>query len=98
VVILVVDKPLRAQPSRHIKTAQIPAGFDAADDGFVLLLRNGAPVIITDILLTVVIISKDGHTLGLHGEFYNKDDIQEILALRNLPNELPGSGIVADAP
>jgi uncharacterized protein YaiI (UPF0178 family) len=97
-VILVANKPLRIPPSPHIKAIQVAGGFDVADNFICKELQPGDLVITADIPLAAEVIAKGGHALNPRGEFYNTDNIRERLAVRNLLDELRGSGMVSGGP
>jgi len=97
-IILVANKPLRVPPSPYLKTIQVPAGFDVADNQIVRDMQTGDLVITADIPLAAEVIDKGGHALNPRGELYTKDNIRERLALRDLFDELRGSGLVSGGP
>ncbi len=97
-VILVANKPLRIPSSSHIKTIQVAGGFDVADNYICRELQPGDLVITADIPLAAEAIAKGGHALNPRGEFYSTDNIRERLAVRNLLDELRGSGMVSGGP
>ena len=97
-VILVANKTLRIPPSPHIKAIQVAGGFDVADKYICRELQPGDLVITADIPLAAEAIAKGGYALNPRGEFYNTDNIRERLAVRNLLDELRGSGIVSGGP
>ena len=97
-VILVANKPLRIPPSPHIKAVQVAGGFDVADNHICRELQPGDLVITADIPLAAEVIAKGGHALNPRGEFYSTDNIRERLAVRNLLDELRGSGMVSGGP
>ena len=95
---LVANQPLRTPDSPYIKTMVVAAGFDVADDRIVELLKPGDLVITADIPLAAAAIRKGGHALNPRGEFYTPDNIQERLAVRNMLDELRGSGVETKGP
>jgi uncharacterized protein YaiI (UPF0178 family) len=95
---LVANQPLRTPASPYIKTMVVTAGFDAADDRIVELLKPGDLVVTADIPLAAAAIRKGGHALNPRGEFYTPDNIQERLAMRNMLDELRGSGVETKGP
>ena len=97
-VILVANKPLRIPPSPRIETIQVAGGFDEADNYICREMQPGDLVITADIPLAAEAIAKGGHALNPRGEFYNTDNIHERLAVRNLLDELRGSGTVSGGP
>lgn len=66
-VTLVANRYLRTPPSRFIKTVQVPAGFDAADDRIVELAAAGDLVITADIPLAAAALDKGAHVLDPRG-------------------------------
>jgi uncharacterized protein YaiI (UPF0178 family) len=97
-VTLVANKTLRIPSSPYIKAIQVAGGFDEADNYICRELQPGDLVITADIPLAAEAITKGGHALNPRGEFYNTDNIRERLAVRNLLDELRGSGIVSGGP
>jgi len=95
---LVANQALRTPPSSFIKTIQVGAGFDVADNLIVQQLLPGDLVITADIPLAAEAIAKGGHALNPRGEFYTPDTIKERLTLRNFMDELRGSGVQTGGP
>lgn len=95
---LVANQFLRTPPSAYIKTMQVPSGFDVADNRIVLELEAGDLVITADIPLAAQVVEKNGLALNPRGELYSKANIQERLAMRNLMEELRGSGVEINGP
>lgn len=95
---LVANQPLTTPPSPWITSMVVGVGFDVADDKIVELLQPGDLVITADIPLAAAAIKKAGHALNPRGEFYTPDNIQERLAVRNMLDELRGSGIETGGP
>jgi hypothetical protein len=97
-LILVANQPLRTPPSQFIKTLQVASGFDVADDEIVRLVQAGDLVITADIPLAAAVIKNGGHALNPRGELYTEDTIKQRLTMRNLMDELRGSGIHTGGP
>lgn len=95
---LVANQLLRIPASPHVRAVQVPAGFDVADNWIVEQIQAGDLVITADIPLASGVIARGGHALNPRGEFYSRDNIQERLALRNLMDELRGSGMQTGGP
>ena len=95
---LVANQALRTPPSSFIKTVQVGAGFDVADNLIVQQLLPGDLVITADIPLAAEAIAKGGHALNPRGEFYTPDTIKERLTMRNFMDELRGSGVQTGGP
>lgn len=97
-VTLVANRPLQTPKSRYIRSLVVTAGFDVADETIVEQLLPGDLVITADIPLAALVIDKGGHALNPRGELYSEDSIRERLAMRNLMDELRGSGIDTGGP
>ncbi|WP_322629870.1 YaiI/YqxD family protein [Halothiobacillus sp.] len=92
-VILVANQPLRIPPSRWIRSVQVAAGFDVADNEIVQRLEVGDLVITGDIPLAAEVIEKGGHALNPRGERYSVDTIRARLTMRDFMETLRSSGI-----
>ena len=95
---LVANKLLHHPPSQVIRSLQVPAGFDVADNKIVELVEAGDLVITADIPLAAEVIAKGGLVLDPRGEFYTKDTIQERLTMRNFMETLRSSGVETGGP
>lgn len=95
---LVANKLLHHPPSQVIRSLQVPAGFDGADNKIVELVEAGDLVITADIPLAAEVIAKGGLVLDPRGEFYTKDTIQERLTMRNFMETLRSSGVETGGP
>ena len=97
-VTLVANQYLRTPPSRFIKALQVPAGFDAADDRIVELVRNGDLVITSDIPLAAAALDKGAHVLDPRGSWFSRENIQERLTMREVMDQLRSSGVETGGP
>lgn len=95
---LVANHWLRTPPSRHIRALQVPPGLDVADTVIVQQLRPGDLVVTQDIPLAALVLEKGGHALNPRGELYTADNMAERLSMRNLMEELRGSGVQTGGP
>ena len=95
---LVANKPLQTPPSPLIRSIRVDGGFDVADNHIVQHLQPGDLVITADIPLAAEVIEKGGHALNPRGTFYTRDNIKERLTMRDLMDELRGSGIHTGGP
>lgn len=95
---LVANQPLRTPPGKNIRSIQVPAGFDVADNRIVQDMVAGDLVITADIPLAAEAIEKNGHALNPRGEFYTKENIKERLAMRNFMTELRDTGVQTGGP
>ena len=95
---LIANKPLQTPPSCLIHSVRVDGGFDVADNYIVQHLQPGDLVITADIPLAAEVIEKDAHALNPRGTFYSRDNIKERLVMRDLMEELRGSGIQTAGP
>jgi len=95
---LVANQPVRTPPSRHIRTLQVPAGFDQADARIAELVQPGDLVITADIPLAASVVKQGAHAINPRGELYSEENIRERLAMRNFMDELRASGIQTGGP
>ena len=95
---LVANAPLRTPPSPFIKSMQVPAGLDVADNRIVELVEIDDLVITADIPLAAAVIDKGGHALNPRGMLYTPENIRETLSMRNFMADLRGSGVETGGP
>ena len=97
-VTLVANQQIKTPPSRYVRSLQVPAGFDVADNRIVELVEAGDLVITADIPLAAGVIAKGGHALNPRGELYTEDTIGQRLTMRNMMEELRSSGVQTGGP
>ncbi len=97
-VILVANQPIQVPRSRHIRSIQVAAGFDVADNHIVQQLEPGDLVITADIPLAAEVIDKGGLALNPRGELYTEDNIRQRLNMRDFMDTLRGSGVDTGGP
>ncbi len=95
---LVANKPLRTPRSNFVRALQVPRGFDVADNEIVRRLAPGDLVITADIPLAADVIARGAHALNPRGELYTEDNIRERLVMRDLLEDLRGSGVQTAGP
>ncbi|MCK4864185.1 MAG: YaiI/YqxD family protein [Gammaproteobacteria bacterium] len=91
-VILVANQSLVIPPSAFIKSIRVSAGFDVADNYIVQEIEKGDLIITADIPLAAEVIEKGGHALNPRGELYSTETIKQKLVMRDLMDELRGTG------
>lgn len=97
-VTLVANQALTVPASAFIKTQRVAAGFDVADNAIVQQVNNGDLVITADIPLAAEVIDKGAHALNPRGEMYSSETIKQKLVMRDLMDELRGSGEISGGP
>lgn len=90
---LVANQSLRVPPSRFIKTLQVAAGFDVADNEIVLRMQAGDLVITGDIPLAAEVIDKGGLALSPRGELHTAENIRARLNMRDFMDTMRSSGM-----
>ena len=92
-VTLVANQPLRVPRSKFIRTLQVPAGFDVADNEIVLRMNAGDLVITGDIPLAAEVIEKGGLALSPRGELHTEENIGARLNMRDFMDTMRSSGM-----
>lgn len=95
---LVANQPIPVPRSRLIKSIQVAAGYDAADNEIVNQLNPGDLVITSDIPLAAEVIEKKAVALSPRGELYTADNINNRLMMRDLMDSLRSSGVDTGGP
>lgn len=98
ILTLVANRSLGYPASLWIRSIQVSAGADVADQEIVRLLAEGDLVVTADIPLAAETISKGGHALDPRGDFFSEDNIRERLSVRNFMDDLRNSGIETGGP
>ena len=97
-LILVANQPLRVPPARNIRSIQVQAGFDIADNEIARRCNAGDLVISADIPLVAEVIEKGGLALNPRGELYTVNTIRERLNLRDFMDTMRASGVQTGGP
>ena len=95
---LVANQLLRVPAAPNIRAVQVPGGFDVADDWIAERAAEGDLVITADIPLAAQIVEKGAIALSPRGERYGKENIRELLDLRNFMDTLRSSGVQTGGP
>jgi uncharacterized protein len=95
---LVANAPLRVPRSPWITTMQVPRGFDVADNHIVSVVAPGDLVITADIPLAAAVVEKGASALNPRGELYSRENVRELLDMRNFMDTLRGSGVETGGP
>ena len=95
---LVANQTLRVPPSPFIRSVQVPAGFDVADNEIVKRLAAGDLEITSDLPLAAEVIEKGGHVLSHRGEWYSAANIRPLLNMRDFMDNLRASGVQTGGP
>lgn len=97
-LILVTNQFLRTPPSPLIRMVQVPGGFDEADKYIAAHVEPGDLVITADIPLAAAVVERNAEALSPRGERYSRENIRELLDLRNFMDTLRSTGIDTGGP
>jgi len=97
-VILVANQPLQVPGSRYIRSIQVAAGFDVADNHIVQQAETGDLVITADIPLAAEVIARGCLALNPRGNLYTEDNIRQRLNMRDFMDTLRSSGVDTGGP
>ena len=95
---LVANQFLRTPPSSRVRMIQVPGGFDEADKYIAAHVQAGDLVITADIPLAADVVAKNAHALSPRGELYGKENIRELLDMRNFMDTLRSTGVETGGP
>ena len=98
VVTFVANQRLRLVESPFIKLHQVGSGADIADDEIVNKCEEGDLIITADIPLAARVVAKGAEALDPRGKIYDKNNIGQLLDMRNFMDELRGSGLETGGP
>lgn len=95
---LVANQHLPVPPSTFIKSIQVAAGFDVADNYIAQHAVAGDVVVTADIPLAADIVDKQAFGINPRGELYTEQNIRQKLGMRNFMEELRNTGQVSGGP
>ena len=95
---LIANQTLAVPPSPFIRSVQVPAGFDVADNEIVRRASGGDLVITSDLPLAAELIDKGVHVISHRGEWYSAANIRPLLNMRDFMDNLRASGIQTGGP
>ncbi|WP_017445178.1 YaiI/YqxD family protein [Gayadomonas joobiniege] len=94
----VANQYIRVPASPFIKSLQVSAGFDVADNEIVKRCQQGDLVITSDIPLADEVITKGAQALSSRGELFTKENIKSRLNIRDFMDTMRASGIQTSGP
>lgn len=97
-VTLVANQFLQVPRSRYIRSIQVAAGFDIADNYIAQQIGAGDLVITADIPLAADVVARGCQALSPRGELYTVENISQRLSMRDFMDTLRGSGIDTGGP
>lgn len=95
---IVANHIVNIPASSFIKRIVVDSGFDKADQYILKHMQAQDLVITGDILLAELVLSQGGFALSPRGLLYTKDNIKQIVAVRNINESLRSSGLIQGGP
>ncbi|WP_425617236.1 YaiI/YqxD family protein [Anatilimnocola sp. NA78] len=95
---VVANQSIRIPRSEYISSLLVTDGANIADRKIVELLTPGDLVVTADIPLAADVIAKGGEALDPRGQLHTEASIGERLAVRNMLDQMRGSGDVIRGP
>lgn len=95
---LVANQPMRTPPSPHIRTLQVSAGFDVADNEIVRRVETGDLVITSDVPLAAEVVEKGALALSPRGELFTPENVRARLNMRDFLDTMRASGVQSGGP
>ncbi|MBL4833373.1 MAG: YaiI/YqxD family protein [Pseudomonas sp.] len=92
-LILVANSPQVVPPGPGVRQVTVPSGADVADQYIIDHAVTGDLVITADIPLAAALVERKVTAINPRGEVYDKSNVGERLATRNLMDELRGAGL-----
>lgn len=96
--VFIANKKISVPNEPYISMEIVALGPDEADHRIVELCEAGDVVITADIPLADRIVSKGAVGLDPRGTIYDENNIKQLLAMRNLMEELRNSGEITGGP
>lgn len=97
-VVLVANMMFAYPKAPHIQFVLVEKGFDVADRYIAQGVVMNDLVITADIPLAAAVIEKSAYALNPRGEFYDRENIKQKLAVRNLMTDLRDRGEISGGP
>lgn len=97
-VTLVANQFIQVPGSRYIRSVQVPAGFDVADNYIVQQAEADDLVITADIPLAAEVVAKGCLGLNPRGDLYTEENIRQRLNMRDFMDTLRSSGVNTGGP
>jgi uncharacterized protein YaiI (UPF0178 family) len=94
----IANQRIALPPSEFITLVQVPSGPDVADDEIYARCQPGDLVITADIPLAARVVEKGALALDPRGRLYDRENIRQILGMRDFMDSLRGSGIETGGP
>ncbi len=90
--IVISNKRINIGESEYIEYIIAASGPDEADNRIVEMVKEGDLVITSDIPLADRVVTKKAYVIDHSGKFYDKDNVKQSLAIRNLMQSIRDTG------
>lgn len=97
-VVFVTNQPLRLPQLPNLKLQQVEMGPDIADDKITEQAQAGDLIITADIPLAARVVEKGALALDPRGRLYTRENIGQILSMRDFMDSMRGSGEITGGP
>ena len=97
-VTFVANQRIRLPESPFIDLIQVGQGADIADDEIANRCESGDLIVTADIPLAARAVEKGAQALDPRGTLYDKNNIGQVLDMRNFMDNLRGSGVETGGP
>jgi uncharacterized protein len=97
-VVFVANKPLNLPRSERLSTVHVGQGLDVADAHIAKNAVPGDLAVTQDIPLAAELVKKGVVTLGLRGETFTEENVDERLSIRDFMHELREGGVMTGGP
>ncbi len=97
-LVLVANRPQRVPPSRWIRTVQVGAGLDVADDHIAAQCQPGDLVVTGDIPLAAEAVENGAIALDFRGDLLTLENVRQRLNMRDFMQEMRASGLAGGGP
>jgi uncharacterized protein YaiI (UPF0178 family) len=96
--VVVANHAVRVPRSAHVRSLQVPSGFDVADARILEGISRGDLVITADVPLAARVVAAGATALNPRGTLYTANNVGDHLASRNLMSELRSAGAITGGP
>jgi uncharacterized protein len=97
-LVFVANQRIALPSSPFITLMHVPSGPDIADDEIAAGCAAADLVITADIPLAARVVEKGAFALDPRGKLYDRENIRQILGMRDFMDSLRGSGIETGGP
>jgi uncharacterized protein YaiI (UPF0178 family) len=97
-VVMVANRPIHNAGSQRVSSIQVAQGADVADDYIAEHCTSDDLVVTADIPLAARVVEKGGLVLQPRGRVLDKENVEEVLSIRDFKEELRSGGVITGGP